>query len=106
VPGEGGTAATGQQAEAIVELGRDLGRREHLHPGSGQLDGKGNAIQAATHLGNGGDGSLRQLKSRLESAGSLDKEPAGVRTGQALQGGHLLQAGYGQRRHRPSCLAG
>ncbi len=42
-----GSAAAGEQAEALVEAGRDLGGRHHASAGRGQLDGERDAVEPA-----------------------------------------------------------
>ena len=49
--GQHGTAAAGQQAEAVVEPVGDLAGGEQSEPGRGQFDGERQAVEAAADLG-------------------------------------------------------
>ena len=46
--------ASGQEAEAIVQPGRDLVDAEHAHPRGGELDGQGDAVQTVADLASAG----------------------------------------------------
>ena len=50
VPGRGGPGAARQHVEHVVEPLGELPDRQHAHPGGGQLDGEGQAVQLAAEL--------------------------------------------------------
>ena len=52
--GHHGAGASGQEPEAVVELGGDALGGELTAAGGGQLDGEGDAVEAVADLGDGG----------------------------------------------------
>ena len=62
-------------------------RREQPDPGRGELDGKGQAIQAEADLSDGRHAVVvRQLKVRLHRLGALDKQPYSLTLGKLFDG--------------------
>jgi len=48
--GDSGKTASGQQAEPIVELSRNILRTEYLHAGGGKFHSKGDTVQSVANL--------------------------------------------------------
>src|SRR5262249_29153141 len=99
VPGESGAAATGKEAEAIVQPGGNLLYRQPLHPGCRQLDGQRNAIQASADLGYSRSVLLGQREIGLGSARPLDKELDSLVFRQLAGRWQVLRVGQREGRH-------
>ena len=78
VPGEGRPAAAGQEAEAVVQPGRDLLHRQGAHPGGGQLDGQRHAVEAAAQLGHRAGVLVGHGERGLDGPGALDEQAARI----------------------------
>ena len=61
-------------------MGGDLRRTQHTHPGGGQLESEGQAVEAAADGGDGGHVGRRDPEARLGDAGPGDEEGRSVRT--------------------------
>ena len=102
--GQRGAGPAGEHPEALVELDGETFDRQGAHPGGGQLEGQGDAVEALTDLrhrrGVGvGDGEVR---SRL--AGPLDEQPHRVVGVQLLRCRGRLERRDIQRRGPPRRL--
>ena len=105
MPGDGGPAAAGQQAETVVEAGGDLFHGECPDPRRRELDGEGDAVEAAAELGDGPGILVGELEGRLDGPGPLDEEPDCIDVGQVARSNTRPRLGRGQRRDREDHLA-
>ncbi len=92
-----------QQAKPIVEVGRDLGRRQEVGAGGCHLDGQGQAVQIATDPCDVGGVFRRRRETRVDLGGSFAEEPFGVRRSVVGEGhchGRNLVAGFSGHHER------
>jgi hypothetical protein len=76
---DGRPAATGEQAELVVEARRDALDRQHLDPRGGQLDRQRDAVQAPADLDQRGGVVRLDPETRIDQPRALDEQPdAGV----------------------------
>ncbi len=106
VPGDGGPAAAGQQAEPVVEAGRDLLDRERPDARGGELDGERDAVQATAELGDRARILVGQANDGLDRPGPLDEQPAGVDGSEVARDDGRADLGSRQRGDRQDRLAG
>ena len=105
VPGLTGAGPTGEEAEAVVEAGRDLLHAEGGGARRGQLDGEGDAVEAAADLGQGGGIGGSDGLVGVEGGAPVDEQPGRLVLQQRLDGGRRPRLGSGQRRDPPHHLA-
>ena len=102
--GQRGAGPAGEHPEAVVELDGETLDGQSPHPGGGQLEGQGDAIEALTDLRHrrrvgGGD---REVGSRL--TGPLDEQHHRVIAIQPVRRGRGLERRDRQRRRPPRRL--
>ena len=93
MPRQRGATAAGEQPEAVVQPRGHLLGRHGPHPGGGQLDGQGQAVEPPADRDDGADGLVVDGERRLDGGGPVDEQPdRGVR--------HGLLGGAADRRQR------
>ncbi|MFF8448663.1 hypothetical protein ACF06Q_13280 [Streptomyces leeuwenhoekii] len=118
VAGQGGAPAAGEDLEAVVQAGGELGQRHRAQPDGGQFQGERDAVEAvdqregvlpaarsgAHAAGDGGGALLEQLHGvparqrrdrQAELAGHVERLPAG---GEHAQPGRLAQQDVAEHR--------
>ncbi len=100
---QGRPAPADQQAEAIVEAGRDLLGGHDSRTGCGQFKRKRDAVQLPDDLGDRRDVAGRELEIRANSPGPLEEKLDSFRRLQFSLRHHILSRER-QRRHLESDL--
>jgi len=77
VPGQGGSAAPGQEREPVVEALGQLGRGEGAQPGDRQLDRQRHAVQRAADLGHRPGVAGVKLEVGQHRGGAVGEQPDG-----------------------------
>ena len=104
--GQRRAAALGQQAEAVLQPGQQLPRRQHAHPRRRQLDGQRDAVQPGTDLGHGRRVLGRHLERGLHRHRTVAEEPHRRVAGRRFDRSRLPEVWHGKRRHPPDDLTG
>ncbi len=73
--GQGGAAAADQQAEAVIQAGNYLLRREQPGARRCQLDRQRDAIETGADLSDRGCVGFGEVELRIRQAGALNEEP-------------------------------
>ena len=71
------SSAAGQEPEAIIEGGGDVGWRQHAHARSSQLNRQRNAIQATAYATDDVERGPIGRKTAPQLRGALDEQPSG-----------------------------
>jgi hypothetical protein len=111
VPGQGGAAPLGQEAEAVVQASGDLLRGQSGHPRGGQLDRERYAVEPPADLDDARGVPLGQVEAGQRAPRPLDEQPRGlgalrVRPRVHAVGARAARLRHAQRRHPPPRLAG
>ncbi len=93
-----GASPRGEQREALVETGRDIGQCHGSDPGCRQLDGERNAVEAPADLDDRRHGRRREAKSGLRGDRPVDEQPDAGRPHRADRVG-LARVRHGERTH-------
>src|SRR5205085_3219881 len=69
MPGHGGAVTSGENTGALVEAPGEIVGAEDADPGCGELEGKGDAIEAVADLGNRGGVGRAQTETGMGGPG-------------------------------------
>ena len=75
LPRQRGAHSAGEQAEAVGETLVDVSRTQIPYPRGGLLDGKGEPVEARTHLGNDVDALVVESETWQGADGPVDEQP-------------------------------
>ncbi len=75
---KGTAVAANQQPKALVELARELLRREHFHARRCQFDGQRNSIKPTANLRDVGHITIRQPEPVIRQQRTIDEETRGA----------------------------
>ena len=96
--------APGEDGERIAQADGQLGDGEVDDTHGGQLEGEGDAVEAATDLGDGGGSGGIEHEARRRVPRSLDEQLDGLETSQPV--GRVVVSRKLERGHPPGDLAG
>jgi hypothetical protein len=86
---QGGARRAGEQGEALVETGGDLGRREDRHSGGRQFYGQRNAVQASTDISHRRRVGVGQSETWSYPAGPVDEQLDRLTSSQPADSGRI-----------------